>query len=96
MRCWQSASPQVTMLLSNNWCTAGRPGAGGRSWCRGAGAAARAADLPPPQRQVWMLAELDGLSCLEISELVGAGEQAVRGRLFRARAALVDALRAWR
>ncbi|MDA3630236.1 sigma-70 family RNA polymerase sigma factor [Saccharopolyspora sp. WRP15-2] len=53
-------------------------------------------DLPPPQRQVWVLAELDGLSYLEIGERIGAGEQAVRGRLFRARTALAEALRAWR
>ncbi|KAA5836389.1 RNA polymerase sigma factor [Saccharopolyspora hirsuta] len=54
------------------------------------------AALPPAQREVWLLAEIDGLSYLEIGERVGAGEQAVRGRLFRARAALADALRAWR
>nr|WP_246330596.1 RNA polymerase sigma factor [Saccharopolyspora hordei] len=54
------------------------------------------AALPPPQREVWLLAEIDGLSYQEIGERVGAGEEAVRGRLFRARAALAGALRAWR
>ncbi|MER7011084.1 sigma-70 family RNA polymerase sigma factor [Saccharopolyspora sp. NPDC000359] len=54
------------------------------------------AALPPAQREVWLLAEIDGLSYLKIGERVGAGEQAVRGRLFRARVALADALRAWR
>ena len=54
------------------------------------------AGLPTPQRDVWLLAEVDGLSHLEISRLVGAGEQAVRGRLSRARATLAEAMRAWR
>ncbi|MDA3645922.1 sigma-70 family RNA polymerase sigma factor [Saccharopolyspora indica] len=54
------------------------------------------AALPSPQREVWLLAEIDGLSYQEIGRRVGAGEQAVRGRLFRARVALADALRAWR
>ncbi|MGP4018404.1 RNA polymerase sigma factor [Saccharopolyspora sp. 5N708] len=54
------------------------------------------AGLPTRQRDVWLLAEIDGLSYLEIGERVGAGEQAVRGRLFRARASLADMMRAWR
>lgn len=54
------------------------------------------AGLPAPQRDVWVLAEVDGLSYLEIGQRVGAGEQAVRGRLSRARANLADVMRAWR
>ena len=54
------------------------------------------ADLPARQRDVWLLAEIDGLSYLEIGQRVGAGEQAVRGRLSRARANLADVMRAWR
>ncbi|MCP2164540.1 RNA polymerase sigma-70 factor, ECF subfamily [Goodfellowiella coeruleoviolacea] len=52
--------------------------------------------LPPPQRAVWLLAEVDGLSYAEIAQVVGATEQAVRGRLSRARARLAEVMRAWR
>lgn len=52
--------------------------------------------LPPPQRGVWLLAEVDGMSYADIALAVGASEQAVRGRLFRARANLADGMRAWR
>lgn len=52
--------------------------------------------LPVRQRDVWLLAEVDGLSYLEIARRVGAGEQAVRGRLSRARATLAGVMRAWR
>ncbi|WP_249124379.1 RNA polymerase sigma factor [Saccharopolyspora erythraea] len=54
------------------------------------------AGLPTRQRDVWLLAEVDGLSYVEIGQRVGAGEEAVRGRLSRARATLADAMRAWR
>lgn len=54
------------------------------------------AALPSRQRVVWLLAEVDGLSYGEIGRRVGAGEQAVRGRLSRARASLADLMRAWR
>jgi RNA polymerase sigma-70 factor (ECF subfamily) len=54
------------------------------------------AALPAPQRSVWLLAEVDGLSYAEIGEVVGATEQAVRGRLSRARARLAEAMHAWR
>ncbi|MEU6270401.1 RNA polymerase sigma factor [Saccharopolyspora shandongensis] len=54
------------------------------------------AGLPAKQRDVWLLAEVDGLSYVEIGQRVGAGEQAVRGRLSRARASLADLMRAWR
>lgn len=52
--------------------------------------------LPTRQRDVWLLAEVDGLSYVEIGQRVGAGEQAVRGRLSRARASLAGMMRAWR
>jgi RNA polymerase sigma-70 factor (ECF subfamily) len=52
--------------------------------------------LTPPQRTVWLLAEVDGLSYAEIAEVVGATEQSVRGRLSRARGTLADAMREWR
>nr|BFF01732.1 hypothetical protein GCM10020241_34070 [Streptoalloteichus tenebrarius] len=52
--------------------------------------------LPPPQRAVWLLAEVDGLSYAEIAEVVGASEQAVRGRLSRARTRLAEVMRPWR
>ncbi|WP_223198745.1 RNA polymerase sigma factor [Solihabitans fulvus] len=52
--------------------------------------------LPPAQRAVWLLAEVDGLSYAEIAELVGTGEQAVRGRLSRARTRLAESMRVWR
>jgi RNA polymerase sigma-70 factor (ECF subfamily) len=66
-----------------------------------AGAGVRAlgaalAGLPPPQRVVWLLAEVDGLAFAEIAEVVGTSEQAVRGRLFRARTRLAELMRAWR
>lgn len=54
------------------------------------------AGLPTMQRDVWVLAELDGLSSGEISRRVGAGEQAVRRRLCRARAKLAEVMGAWR
>jgi RNA polymerase sigma-70 factor (ECF subfamily) len=52
--------------------------------------------LPPPQRAVWLLAEIDGLSYAEIANLIGASEQAIRGRLCRARNRLAEVMRAWR
>jgi RNA polymerase sigma-70 factor (ECF subfamily) len=45
---------------------------------------------------VWLLAEVDGLAFAEIAEVVGTSEQAVRGRLFRARTRLAELMRAWR
>lgn len=53
-------------------------------------------ELPAPQRAVWLLAEVDGLSYAEIARVVGTSEHAVRGRLARARSRLAEVLRAWR
>ncbi|MCX6462370.1 MAG: sigma-70 family RNA polymerase sigma factor [Pseudonocardiales bacterium] len=66
---------------------------------RGAGMAAlrRAlALLPDEQRVCWVLREMEGLSYTEISEVTGASEDAVRGRIHRARTRLAEAMRAWR
>ncbi|KEI43629.1 RNA polymerase sigma 70 [Saccharopolyspora rectivirgula] len=66
-----------------------------------AGAGVRAlgralAGLPARQRDVWLLAEVAGLSSDEISVRIGAGESVVRGRLCRARTKLAGAMRSWR
>lgn len=53
-------------------------------------------ELPPQQRAVWLLAEIDGLSYVDIATVVGVSEQAVRGRLSRARAKLAGVMSAWR
>lgn len=52
--------------------------------------------LPDNQRAVWLLAEVDALSYAEIASVVGTSEQAVRGRLSRARASLAVAMQEWR
>jgi len=54
------------------------------------------ARLPDKQRAVWLLAEVDGLSYAEIGRVVGSSEQAVRGRLSRARATLAGVMQPWR
>jgi RNA polymerase sigma-70 factor (ECF subfamily) len=52
--------------------------------------------LTPEQRACWVLRELHGLSYEEIAAAVGIGEPAVRGRIFRARRHLTEAMRTWR
>ncbi|MBV2362657.1 RNA polymerase sigma factor [Streptomonospora nanhaiensis] len=54
------------------------------------------AALPPGQRACWVLRELEGMGYEEIAEVVGAGPDAVRGRIHRARARLVEELAPWR
>lgn len=54
------------------------------------------ATLPPGQRACWVLRELHGLSYREISEVLDISEHAVRGRIFRARCFLTEAMSAWR
>jgi RNA polymerase sigma-70 factor (ECF subfamily) len=51
--------------------------------------------LTDEQRACWMLREMEGLSYEEISRVVGVGEPAVRGRIHRARKALMEAVREW-
>jgi RNA polymerase sigma-70 factor (ECF subfamily) len=52
--------------------------------------------LSPEQRACWVLRELNGQTYEEIAELVGISAQAVRGRIFRARRGLMEAMGAWR
>ncbi|WP_395293052.1 RNA polymerase sigma factor [Kitasatospora hibisci] len=54
------------------------------------------AALTPQQRACWVLRELHGLSYDEIAEVTGIGEPAVRGRIFRARRQLTEAMAPWR
>ncbi len=53
-------------------------------------------DLPYDQRVCWVLRELLGMSYAEIAEIAGVGEAAVRGRIYRARVRLAEAMRQWR
>ncbi|MEW1718083.1 sigma-70 family RNA polymerase sigma factor [Streptomyces sp. NPDC093109] len=54
------------------------------------------AGLSPEQRACWVLRELHGQSYENIAETVGISLQAVRGRVFRARRYLTEAMSAWR
>ncbi|EST26404.1 hypothetical protein N566_23925 [Streptomycetaceae bacterium MP113-05] len=54
------------------------------------------ADLTPEQRACWVLRELHGLSYEEIAKAVGTSHQAVRGRIFRVRRHLTEAMSSWR
>jgi len=53
------------------------------------------AQLPPDQRAVIVLHQLEGLSYREVAAVVNVSEDAVRGRLYRARLSLVESLRSW-
>ncbi|MFE9258799.1 RNA polymerase sigma factor [Streptomyces sp. NPDC006879] len=53
-------------------------------------------ELSPEQRACWILRELHSLSYEEIAQAVGISQQAVRGRIFRARRYLTEAMSAWR
>lgn len=66
---------------------------------RGAGIAAlrRALTaLPDEQRVCFVLREMEDLSYAEISAITGTTEDAVRGRIHRARTRLAEVMRAWR
>ncbi|WP_300009052.1 sigma-70 family RNA polymerase sigma factor [Pseudonocardia sp.] len=52
--------------------------------------------LPDDLRVCWALREIEGLGYAEISAITGAGEDAVRGRIHRARTRLAEEMRAWR
>ncbi|MFD7539917.1 RNA polymerase sigma factor [Streptomyces sp. NPDC059819] len=52
-------------------------------------------ELTPEQRACWVLRELHGLHYEEIAHVTGTSEQTIRGRLFRARHALQEAMRPW-
>jgi RNA polymerase sigma-70 factor, ECF subfamily len=53
-------------------------------------------ELGDDQRVCWVLRELEGLGYAEIAEITGASEQAVRGRIHRARTRLAEVMREWR
>ncbi|WP_405009763.1 RNA polymerase sigma factor [Kitasatospora sp. NBC_01539] len=54
------------------------------------------ARLDPGQRACWVLRELHGLHYDEIAQVTGISEQAVRGRLYRARRTLAQEMSPWR
>ncbi|MGW2561143.1 RNA polymerase sigma factor [Streptomyces sp. NPDC001514] len=54
------------------------------------------AALDAEQRACWILRELHGLAYEEIARVTGTSEQTVRGRLYRARRYLKEALKSWR
>lgn len=59
-------------------------------------ATARAiASLPADQRAVFVLYQMEGFSCPEVAAILSLPEPTVRGRLARARRALIDQLREW-
>ncbi|KUN83985.1 RNA polymerase subunit sigma-70 [Streptomyces bungoensis] len=53
-------------------------------------------DLDAGQRLCWILREVQGLSYKEIAHVTRATEPTVRGRLFRARRSLQEAMGPWR
>ena len=53
-------------------------------------------DLPPDVRICWVLREIEGLRYLQIAQITGASEDAVRGRIHRARIRLAEVMRPWR
>lgn len=52
--------------------------------------------LSAEQRVCWVLRELDGVPYESIAESVGISQEAVRGRVFRARRYLTEAMAGWR
>ena len=54
------------------------------------------AALPDDLRVCWVLREMEGQGYTEIAEITGATEDAVRGRIHRARTKLAEAMRSWR
>ncbi|MFF4312637.1 RNA polymerase sigma factor [Streptomyces sp. NPDC001507] len=54
------------------------------------------AELDAGQRVCWILREVQGLPYKEIAHVTRTGEQTVRGRLFRARRSLQEAMGPWR
>jgi RNA polymerase sigma-70 factor, ECF subfamily len=53
-------------------------------------------ELPDGLRVCWVLRELEGLGYADIAQITGASEDAVRGRIHRARVRLAEVLRPWR
>lgn len=54
------------------------------------------AGVDPGQRACWILRELHGMHYGDIARTLGVSEQTVRGRLFRARRSLAEAMDPWR
>lgn len=54
------------------------------------------AAIPPDLRVAWLLREVEHCSYEEVACIVGTNLSTVRGRIARARAALAEALAAWR
>jgi RNA polymerase sigma-70 factor, ECF subfamily len=52
--------------------------------------------LPDELRVCWVLRELEGLSYLDIAQITQASEDAVRGRIHRARVRLAEGMASWR
>ncbi|TDT33772.1 RNA polymerase sigma-70 factor (ECF subfamily) [Naumannella halotolerans] len=52
--------------------------------------------LPPTQRAVWLLSEIDGFSYEEVAVIVRTTPDGVRGRLARARVALARGMVDWK
>jgi RNA polymerase sigma-70 factor, ECF subfamily len=52
--------------------------------------------LPDDLRICWVLREMEGLGYTEIAAITGASEDAVRGRIHRARVRLAEVMRPWR
>ncbi|MCF3960547.1 RNA polymerase sigma factor [Streptomyces fuscigenes] len=52
--------------------------------------------LPPEQHACWVLRTVYGLSYDDIAAAVGINSEAVRGKIYRARRALTEAMVAWR
>jgi RNA polymerase sigma-70 factor (ECF subfamily) len=53
-------------------------------------------ELRAELRVCWVLRELEGLGYAEIAQITGASEDAVRGRIHRARVQLAEVMRPWR
>lgn len=53
------------------------------------------ATLPPEQRLAWLLYELQGETYAEIGKILQISEGSVRGRIHRARAAIVKGMEGW-
>lgn len=51
--------------------------------------------LSPEQRIAWLLYEIEGQSYAEIAEVLGVTEGSVRGRIHRARLAIVEGMKGW-
>ncbi|GAA1164047.1 RNA polymerase sigma factor [Nesterenkonia sandarakina] len=51
--------------------------------------------LSPEQRIAWLLHEIEGQSYAEIAEVLGVTEGSVRGRIHRARLAIVEGMKGW-